>query len=165
MTSGRQPQLGLEPRICTICGSSYQPYRASAKACSKRCYRQLTETRSREAAYKARPEIKAHRNELRRVGVNPARREVNLRGNLRQYGITVEDYRGMVARQEGRCAICGELPKGDGHGASSRLHVDHDHRAHRNRGLLCGRCNQGIGYFNEDPALFQAAVDYLGKYL
>lgn len=83
------------------------------------------------------------------------------RSNIRQYGITPEDFDAMLAAQNGRCAICGEPPDPDGKGAYSRLHIDHDHQTGVVRGLLCGRCNQGLGYFKDDPARLSAAIDYL----
>jgi hypothetical protein len=42
-----------------------------------------------------------------------------------------------------------------------RLAVDHDHNTGKIRALLCDRCNRGIGYFNEDPALIRESADYL----
>jgi hypothetical protein len=41
--------------------------------------------------------------------------------------------------------------------------VDHCHRTHRIRGLLCSRCNTGIGKFNDDPGLLMRAAKYLSK--
>lgn len=67
----------------------------------------------------------------------------------------------MLAEQDGRCAICGEPPDPNGVRASSRLHVDHDHTTGENRSLLCTRCNQGLGYFRDDPDLIEAAARYI----
>ena len=70
---------------------------------------------------------------------NPSgtRAEHNLR-NVRKYGLTKESYRNLVALQKGVCALCGnpQLP---------RLDVDHDHETGAVRGLLCRRCNGGVG--------------------
>jgi hypothetical protein len=51
---------------------------------------------------------------------------------------------------------CGEPPP-----ESGSLHVDHDHESGRVRGLLCVRCNNGIGLFKEDPDLFERALTYV----
>lgn len=79
---------------------------------------------------------------------------------LRRYGISLEFYQEMVERQEGKCAICGEEP--DGETNQGRLHVDHDHNTQRVRGLLCGSCNSGLGYFRDSPRLLKEAATYLG---
>ena len=71
----------------------------------------------------------------------------------RTYGISVEEYDEMLAAQDGVCAICGRRPRDD-----ISLHVDHCHVTGRLRGLLCFRCNNGLGDFGHDPALLQAAL-------
>jgi Recombination endonuclease VII len=43
------------------------------------------------------------------------------------------------------------------------LHVDHDHETGAIRGLLCFSCNQVLGSFREQYALFQRAADYLDR--
>lgn len=87
--------------------------------------------------------------EKRRITV----RRVNLRN---KYGITVEQYDEMFARQDGLCAIC-ERPTKSGR----LLSVDHDHETGRVRALLCQGCNRGLGFFSEDPESLRAAADYL----
>ena len=73
----------------------------------------------------------------------------------RKYGLTPEEYDEMLRTQHGVCAICCEKP-GD-----LPLHVDHDHTTGKVRGLLCIRCNNALGLFQESHALFQAAAHYL----
>lgn len=63
----------------------------------------------------------------------------------------------MLATQGGRCAICRELP------GRKALHVDHDHASGRVRGLLCFRCNAGLGNFRDDPGTLKAALSYLSS--
>jgi len=79
-----------------------------------------------------------------------------------KFGITADQYDDMLARQDGKCAICGK-PETDTirWGKTARLAVDHDHLTGVVRGLLCRRCNQGIGKFEDDPDMLQAAADYL----
>lgn len=83
---------------------------------------------------------------------NEARRGQKMR---QVYGITVEQYEEMLARQDGGCAICGATP-----GLRS-LAIDHDHETYVVRGLLCGSCNNGVGRFQDSPVLLRRAADYL----
>jgi hypothetical protein len=81
----------------------------------------------------------------------------NRRSHLkRKYGITLEQYDEMLQAQGGGCGICGVAPP-----SRSSLHVDHDHRTGRIRGLLCFRHNNALGDFDDDPALLRAALRYV----
>lgn len=58
-------------------------------------------------------------------------------------GIDDDLYDFLLAAQNNGCALCGELPKRlKADGTPYRLHVDHNHRTGRVRGLLCWRCNK-----------------------
>lgn len=161
---GRNPKAGLTERVCQVCGQSYQPYRDNQRACSRPCRERLPDRADAAKVYRARPDIRDRKNAARRVDVNPSARDSNLRSSLRRYGITLDEYERMVETQGGRCAICGERPDPAGVKAASRLHLDHDHVTGRNRGLLCVRCNPGVGYFRDDPALLRAAADYIDRH-
>lgn len=74
----------------------------------------------------------------------------------RKYGITIAEYEDMFSQQGGVCWICqSECQRGE------RLSVDHCHTTGAVRGLLCRRCNVGVGYFDDDPARFLRAAQYL----
>lgn len=80
------------------------------------------------------------------------------------YGISLEDYDNMLARQAGKCAICGtDNPAGEGNFPKKALSfsVDHCHGSGRVRGLLCNTCNRGLGFFRDDTILLVAAQRYL----
>lgn len=72
-----------------------------------------------------------------------------------EYDLTVEQYQTMVSEQGGCCAICLRPER--------RLHVDHEHSTGRVRGLLCKKCNMGIGLLGDSPAVLTAAAVYLEK--
>lgn len=78
------------------------------------------------------------------------------------YNLTEEQYVGMLAAQGDACAICKD-PEWPGGRKSGSPHVDHDHTTGEVRGLLCGRCNTGIGQLGDDPARLRAAADYLER--
>lgn len=50
------------------------------------------------------------------------------------------------------CAICG---------GTEQLAIDHPHGAQHLRGVLCRKCNLGLGLFRDDPLLLQSAITYL----
>lgn len=74
----------------------------------------------------------------------------------KQYGITEEDYQNRLQQQGGRCALCRKLPN-----KKVRLSVDHDHATGRVRGLLCGRCNRGLGRFEWDVGVLRRLIAYV----
>lgn len=77
---------------------------------------------------------------------------------LKSYGITVKEAEQLLAEQGGVCAICGELVSFSGPRAA---HVDHDHISDKVRGILCFKCNVGLGSFDDDQSKLNAAIQYL----
>lgn len=87
-------------------------------------------------------------------------------GHLRcDYGITPEIYKRMLIEQNNVCAICGkeETVKNYKDKVSS-LAVDHDHKTGKIRGLLCQKCNSGLGKFEDNEDNMLKAVEYLRKH-
>lgn len=89
-----------------------------------------------------------------------------LRGHRRfysiksNYGLTKEEHDRMFEAQNGVCAICKSTPNKSTNNTMS-LHVDHDHETGEVRGLLCHKCNAGLGFFNDSLKLVQEAAKYL----
>lgn len=73
-----------------------------------------------------------------------------------KYGVTKEYLLELYEKQQGKCAICGEIPQ-----TERGLHVDHCHSTKVVRGLLCHGCNTGIGALKEDAKILSKAIDYL----
>lgn len=90
-------------------------------------------------------------------------RKINRRVCLMRYsGSTPEQYEELLKIQNGVCAICGGPPQGKSHGKyREHFDVDHDHITGVIRGLLCGYCNRGIGFMNDDPERMMAAAKYI----
>jgi hypothetical protein len=78
-----------------------------------------------------------------------------------KYGLSSAEIAALIETQGGACALC-RLTLGDA------FHVDHDHACCPGsktcgeciRGVLCRRCNIGLGQFNDDPDLLAAAAAY-----
>jgi hypothetical protein len=75
----------------------------------------------------------------------------------RLYGITLETYNLLLEKQNHSCAICNK-PQNQ---LTLPLCVDHCHSTGKVRGLLCKRCNSGLGFFNDNVDLCKSAVSYL----
>lgn len=85
-------------------------------------------------------------------------RSANLRKN---YGISQVDYDERLSRQGGLCAIC------RGSNTSRRrafFDVDHCHSTGVVRGILCSKCNTGLGLFGDSRAVLANAIAYLEQY-
>jgi len=82
---------------------------------------------------------------------------------LRKYGITQSQYVELHTKQNGRCAVCEEMEVTIGKKGNSpvMLSVDHNHITGKIRGLLCKKCNLGIGYLKDDPNVLLSARNYL----
>ena len=74
----------------------------------------------------------------------------------RFYGISREQYEGLLAKQGGVCGICRKPPQ-------EPLCVDHSHATGRVRGLLCRKCNTGLGFYDDDAGLMTAGSAYLRR--
>lgn len=74
----------------------------------------------------------------------------------RLYGLTPQTYLDLLHQQEGRCAICRQLP-------DRGLQVDHCHDTGRVRGLLCGPCNRALGLLQEDPHVIARAAVFVAQ--
>lgn len=87
------------------------------------------------------------------------------KSNLKKYNLTIEEYDSLLQKQNGVCAICGKPPedscKKSKYSDDIKLHIDHDHETGRVRGLLCTKCNFGIGSFSDDIDLMLDAVYYV----
>lgn len=92
------------------------------------------------------------------------RKARGLQANLQRYGLTPESYIEMEKAQGGVCAICKEPER-----EKKRLAIDHDHACCPGmnscgkciRGLLCTRCNKGMGVFGDNQELLIKAAEYL----
>ena len=66
---------------------------------------------------------------------------------------TYQKYLDLIEAQGDRCAICK---------CKFKIKcIDHDHKTGAVRGVLCSRCNRGLGLFNDNYERVQAAADYL----
>lgn len=83
--------------------------------------------------------------------------KITARRRVRAHGT---DGTSLIAEQGGRCAICWTAFSML---RSKYVHIDHDHRTGLVRGVLCAACNSGLGFFDDNPVVIDAAAAYLRR--
>lgn len=82
----------------------------------------------------------------------------------KKYGMTLEQYTGLLTQQDFVCSICEQPETELRNGRIKSLAVDHNHTTGALRGLLCAACNKMIGWAKEDPNTLERAVQYLQRH-
>jgi hypothetical protein len=87
----------------------------------------------------------------------------NTKRNIRKYNISIEEYKKLIVNSGNKCAICKktEIRKTGKNDKMTLLCIDHCHSSNIVRGLLCFKCNTGIGQFEDNPELLKSAIKYL----
>lgn len=131
-------------------------YHATCKACSelrKRKYKLLDPESVRETR--------------RRCYL---KNETTLKAKLRQsnyikewrlktfYGMTHDEFLTALEMQGYTCSLCG-LEFIDG--TNAKPQIDHDHETGEVRGIICKRCNQGLGCLGDTIEALNRAIAYL----
>ncbi len=174
-----------EVRTCTECGieksiDDFYTKRGGRTARCKACI-----LAQQKENYHSRPEVRVRQRERAKIWLEiPGVREKNntrskewrqananrMRNNklLTDYNITLKEYDQKLENQGGVCAICGDAPNSYRKGQLIQLAVDHDHDCCPGskscgrcvRGLLCARCNTGLGIV-DSPELLRKRADYI----
>lgn len=136
---------------------------SACKACANERARRAYAANREAHRASARRDYAKHRET--RVATRRAWREANPNYGFSRnlgllYGMTYDDYEALNAQQGGRCGCCGTTEPG-GRDDNERFYVDHDHNTGAVRGLLCHKCNMGIGLLGDDVDGLTAALAYL----
>jgi NAD-dependent dihydropyrimidine dehydrogenase PreA subunit len=138
----------------------------TAKACTK-CG-EIKPAEGFYASVKTRSGLTSWCRECTKAKTRSRGRDTERTYLLKKYGLTPERYADILQAQGGRCAICG-IPQGE---TKRSFAVDHDHSCcpadgscgRCVRGLLCVKCNLGLGSFGDNIASLRSATDYLESY-
>ena len=76
-----------------------------------------------------------------------------------RYGIVKITFNKILEAQNNSCGICYTKTPG---GKGNSFHVDHCHISDKIRGLLCVRCNLGLGALKDSKDVVSKAMNYLG---
>ena len=104
-----------------------------------------------------------YRNECMRCkSARRGKSELNkIRQQCYKHDINDLQYIQMEFDQDYRCAICNIHKKDIDNDV---LCIDHDHKTGKVRGLLCRKCNSGIGMLKDDPSTLRKAAEYLESF-
>jgi hypothetical protein len=125
----------------------------SKKAC-------MNISNGKKEAYKLNPWPVGSNNPLWKGGVFARR--------CRVHNITLEHYNELLEKQNQCCAICNK-PQSE---FKRRFAIDHNHECCPRiptcgkciRGLLCDRCNKGLGHFRENTLILEKALNYMNSH-
>lgn len=160
----------MEKKTCTKCKlekplsefhkdkSEKDGYTFRCKDCRNNYYNQYYLNNPEKAVEKNKKQKENRKNFYKSEKGVESSRKAHLK---RMYGITLDDYNKILKDQNYCCAICEGFETHDKHGV---LAVDHNHTTGEVRGLLCYKCNTGLGSYNDDINLFNKAIKYLEKY-
>lgn len=135
---------------CVICLKPFQKRTKTHVYCSSSC---------RDKAKYQSPEFKQQRRERHK---NWSKRNTEARRDYHyrtRFGITLDEYNALLAKQGGVCAVCGKAKRDN----QKAFAVDHDHSTGEIFGILCTPCNHRLIGEVRDPLLFEAAANYLKK--
>jgi hypothetical protein len=142
---------------CPICKHDFYTSKDSKKYCSSQCSRQGDLLRSKTFGDENKPSKREY-DKAYRITNDEKVKKNGRKGHIkRNYGMTDDDYNSLLNAQDGRCAICKTHQSEFGR----MLHIDHDHITGKVRGLLCFRCNSGLGFFRDNCTALLQAVSYL----
>lgn len=82
---------------------------------------------------------------------------------LKTYQIDSLSYYRLLKQQNEVCAICGkkEIIFDKRNNKFRSLAIDHNHKTGKIRGLLCSKCNRGLGLFDDNIQLLKNVIIYL----
>lgn len=161
--------MNIEKRICCACKiekvitdfskdkSEKSGYTYKCKDCRNKYYKEY---------YLANPEkvkIKNLKQSENRKGFYSSEAGIlsSRKSHLkRKFNITLEEYNILSVKQKHVCYICNNPETLE---TLKYLSVDHCHKTGLIRGLLCSKCNRGLGCFRDNIYFLEKAIKYLKK--
>jgi Autographiviridae endonuclease VII len=141
----------------------------------KRARRDEKENRRRRELWATDPEYREKKKAENRARYHANKEEICARARERRatdpewkarinrsrikhyYGLSIEDLEMMRAQQNDACSIC-HRP------FTVAPSIDHCHVTGLVRGLLCAKCNFGLGNFEDNLIFLIGAIHYLGRW-
>lgn len=145
-------------KLCKVCKKTPQEveFRSNPKTIDK-----LTSTcrgceNSKEKEYRNSMSPEKREYYLKRLKTNRATDSSKNAYLQRNFGITLDQFNKMLKLQENKCKICFKK-----FSDSLFTNVDHNHDTKKVRGILCRKCNLGIGHFKDNTDSLKSSLSYL----
>ena len=87
-------------------------------------------------------------------------KKYNQNAKFTKYGISEIEYNYLLERQEQKCGMCKVLFDKN---KPRSIHIDHNHKTGKVRGILCDGCNLFLGHFESEA--YQRRVEQAQTYL
>ena len=136
------------PRVCSRCGlpkTWYYEDRRRSSGLQAQC---------RDCQVEANRLRYASKSDIERASII---QQVKARRDRRRYGLPKGGRDKILQAQGYKCALCGTPDPG----SKKDWHVDHDHTTGAVRGILCARCNRGLGHLGDTAEGLKAALAYV----
>ena len=161
-------------KLCSLCGktkpeSEFGSARGRPGGLAAYCRPCAKEYSAKRRKGNPEPHRKASREWARRNSehIKDKRRARYLKHRLayrdqqlrRDHGIGQAEYEEALVLQGNKCGICRRHAELHLHG--KHLHIDHDHRSGKIRGLLCSRCNHALGLLLDNKQIAANLIEYL----
>ena len=156
-------------KVCTKCKSEQQVDKFHKHPRGKYGVRSVCKSCTQNHSKILRERYKKEDSEVYKTILINARKKAKKRRLLKpdyqksyilqkKYDLSLDAFNLMRQEQDYKCKICLKHEKEERDGT---LRVDHCHKTGVIRGLLCDRCNRGLGYFMEDTTILQQALSYV----
>lgn len=80
-----------------------------------------------------------------------------LKKNIKRTVTRQEGLKLALELQGNKCFLCETS-------VAKKWHQDHDHNTGVSRKVLCSKCNNGLGFFNDMPELLRKAANYIERF-
>lgn len=145
---------------CTRCGSLLPPdhTKTLCARCTQKQQKHADKAKAKRQKRKSNNQCTLCGNSLEasRIGKsfceNCAKKYTASRSRFYNYGLSDTEYNLLLQKSDNKCQICG---------SSTNLVVDHDHITKKVRGILCNKCNWGLGNFSDNVLFLLNAAKYL----
>lgn len=136
---------------CEMCGNPFEA-KTTARFCKEQDCRTLR-ARQRAKKWRDKEESRLKKRVDQRLYRDRTRNLTARNAELKaKYGVDLFYWEAMLEVADYRCEICGK---------NEDLVLDHCHVSGVPRGVLCRRCNKGLGSLGDTDTLVQKAAAYL----